>query len=124
MRDDYGCVRFDLNFFFSGSVKAATPTPSSVNANAANHAPTSVNGMKEPLHTTTLVVPWSVISQEAVVVAQTGKGVGEKNFLPDGPEHVPTSLVIALSITAAFMVIVMVPVIMFLTFLRQWKHKR
>ncbi|KAL9956984.1 hypothetical protein ACROYT_G038556 [Oculina patagonica] len=104
------------------SVKAVTPTPSSILVK--NQPPSAVSKMKEPLHTTTVKVPWSVVSRETVVVAQTDKGVGEKHFLGSEPEHVQTSVVIALSITAAFTIIVMVPVFIYLMFLRQRKHRR
>lgn len=121
----YKCM-FDLltiiNTLFSGSVKAVTPTPSSILVK--NQPPSAVSKMKEPLHTTTVKVPWSVVSQETVVVAQTDKGVGEKHFLGSEPEHVQTSVVIALSITAAFTIIVMVPVFIYLMFLRQRKPRR
>lgn len=91
---------------------------------AINNAPNTVNEMKEPLHTSTAKVPWSVSSQEAVVAAQTDKGVGEKHFPDDEPVHVSTSLIVALSVASVFVVIVMVPAVMFVIFLHQRKQRR
>ena len=99
------------------------PTPSSANIKATNHTPTSVSKINESLHTTTLRVPWSKVSHETVVLTQRDKNVGETN-VDHEPEHVPTRLVIVFSITAAFLVIVVVPSIMFLLFLVHRKQKR
>lgn len=75
--------------------------------------------------TTTARVPWSTSSQEAVVVAQTDKDVGQRHYLGHGTvRHVSTTLIVTFSVIAAFMVIVMIPIIMFLFFLRQRRKKR
>ena len=109
---------------FSGSDKTAIPTLSSGTALAINNAPNTVNKTKEPRHTTTAQAPWSVSSQEAVAAAQTDKGVGQAHLPDDKPVRLPTPLIVAFSVASVFMVVVMLPVIMFVIFRHQRKQKR
>lgn len=80
--------------------------------------------MKEPHPTTSVKVPWSVPSEEPVVAAQTDQDVGEDYFLDDNPVRLSTTSIVVLSVTSVFVVVVMVPVVMFVIFLHQRKQKR
>ena len=100
----------------SGATKATTKT--------VNNALDTVDEMKEPHRTTTVKVPLSVSSEEPVVAAQTDQDVGEEHFQHDKPVRLSTTLIVALSVTFAFVVVVMVPIIMLVTFLHQRKQRR
>ena len=100
----------------SGATKATTKT--------VNNALDTVDEMKEPHRTTTVKVPLSVSSEEPVVAAQTDQDVGEEHFQHDKPVRLSTTLIVALSVTFAFVVAVMVPIIMLVIFLHQRKQRR
>jgi len=80
--------------------------------------------VKERHHTTTVKTPWSVSSEQPVVVAQTDQLVGEEHFLDDKPVHLSTTSIVVLSVASAFLFIVVVPVVMFVIFLHQRKQRR
>ena len=80
--------------------------------------------MKEPRHNTTVKVPLSVSSEEPVVVAQTDQDVGEEHFQNDKPVRSSTTLIVALSVASVFVVVVMVPAIMFVILIHQRRQRR
>ena len=94
----------------TGPVKAMTPAPT----RNTNRDPSSGDKLKEPRFTTTARVPWSVSSQKVSAVAHQDLE----------PVRVSTRLVVAFSVTAAVMIIFMVPVTIFLIFLRHRRRNR
>lgn len=98
-------------FLFIGPVDVVTPTTTKFSSNPLNVATSRDKGKKTPFSPTAGVLGSVSSSQVSAVAHQE-------------PMNPSTHLVVALSVTAAVVIIFMVPVTIFLFFLRHRKQNR